>query len=48
LSEGAAAQAIEQAVQSVLADGPRTRDLGGRASTKEVMNEVIGRLVSAD
>jgi len=48
LSEGAAAQAIEQAVQSVLADGPRTRDLGGKAGTEEVTEEVIRRLVSAD
>lgn len=44
LGEGATAQAIEQAVQSVLADGPRTKDLGGRAGTEEVTREVIGRL----
>ncbi|MFZ1752985.1 MAG: isocitrate/isopropylmalate dehydrogenase family protein [Caldilineaceae bacterium] len=42
--ESAAAQAIEQAVLSVLADGPRTRDLGGTAGTEEVAEEVIGRL----
>jgi homoisocitrate dehydrogenase len=48
LGENAAAQAIEQAVQSVLADGPRTRDLGGTAGTEEVTEEVIERLVSAD
>ena len=48
LGESAAAQAIEQAVQCVLADGPRTRDLGGKAGTDEVTDEVIERLVSAD
>ena len=30
------AATIEKAVLSVLADGPRTRDLGGRATTGEV------------
>ena len=44
LGEGAAAQAIENAVYRVLADGPHTRDLGGNATTEEVIREVIGRL----
>ena len=44
LGESAAAQSIEKAVQNVLADGPRTRDLGGTAGTEEVAAEVIRRL----
>jgi homoisocitrate dehydrogenase len=44
LDEGATAQAIAQAVQSVLADGPRSRDLGGTAGTEEVTDAVIRRL----
>ena len=48
LGESAAAHAIERAVQSVLAGGPRTRDLGGSAGTDEVTKEIIKRVVSAD
>jgi homoisocitrate dehydrogenase len=48
LGEGGIAQRIEQAVQSVLADGPRTKDLGGNAGTDEMTEEVIRGLVSAD
>jgi len=44
LGENRAAQRIERAVQSVLADGPRTKDLGGTAGTEEVVREVIQRL----
>jgi len=44
LGEGAAAQRIETSVQQVLAHGPRTRDLGGNATTEEVTREVIRRL----
>ena len=44
LGEGAAANAVEAAVQSVLADGPRTKDLGGSAGTEEVTEEVIRRI----
>lgn len=44
LGEGAAAQAIEDAVQSVLSNGPRTADLGGKSGTEEVTDEVVRRL----
>ncbi len=40
LGETAAAQAIQAAVWQVLAEGPHTPDLGGRASTEEVGREV--------
>ena len=39
-----AARAIQGAVESSLAKGPRARDLGGTAGTKEVVNAVIGAL----
>jgi homoisocitrate dehydrogenase len=39
-----AAQAIQRAVQAVLAAGPHTRDLGGNASTAEVTDAVIAHL----
>ncbi len=39
-----AADAIDRAVDSVLVDGPRTRDLGGGASTGEVAREIVKRL----
>ena len=39
-----AAHAIQGAVESALAKGPRARDLGGTAGTKEVVNAVIGAL----
>ncbi len=44
LGLASAAGAIEKAVLSVLADGPRTRDLGGRATTGEVAGEIQKRL----
>jgi tartrate dehydrogenase/decarboxylase/D-malate dehydrogenase len=31
-----AADAIERAIEKVLKEGPRTRDMGGTANTKEV------------
>ena len=40
----AAARVIENAVLSVVADGPRTRDLDGRATTGEVAGEIQRRL----
>ena len=39
-----AARAIQIAVEAALAKGPRARDLGGTAGTKEVTNAVIGAL----
>ena len=39
-----ASVAVHEAVESVLADGPRTPDLGGDASTDEVTTAVLGRL----
>jgi tartrate dehydrogenase/decarboxylase/D-malate dehydrogenase len=44
LGEKAAHDAIVKAIETVLSDGPRTRDLGGRASTTE-MGEAIAKLV---
>ena len=43
----AAHDAIVQAIEQVLREGPRTRDLGGTASTREV-GEAIARLVAGD
>jgi tartrate dehydrogenase/decarboxylase / D-malate dehydrogenase len=31
-----AAEAVVRAIESVLAEGPRTRDIGGQANTQEV------------
>jgi tartrate dehydrogenase/decarboxylase/D-malate dehydrogenase len=36
LGEGAAAAAVMQAIETVLAEGPRTPDMGGRATTGDV------------
>jgi tartrate dehydrogenase/decarboxylase/D-malate dehydrogenase len=44
LGEKAAPDAIVKAIEQVLVEGPRTRDLGGTASTTE-MGEAIARLV---
>ena len=44
LGEKAAHDAILKAIETVLAEGPRTRDLGGKASTTE-MGEAIAKLV---
>jgi 3-isopropylmalate dehydrogenase len=40
----AAARAINSAVETMLAKGPRSRDLGGTAGTKEVVAAVIAAL----
>ena len=42
-----AAAEINAAVETVLTEGPRTRDLGGTASTKEVADAVFDALTSA-
>jgi tartrate dehydrogenase/decarboxylase/D-malate dehydrogenase len=39
-----AADAIVHAIESVLADGPRTRDLGGKAGTREVGDALVQAL----
>ena len=44
LGEGEAAHRIQQAVQQVMTDGPRTKDLGGNAKTEEVTGAVIDAL----
>ena len=44
LGQREAHDAIVRAIEQVLAEGPRTRDLGGKASTTE-MGEAIARLV---
>jgi 3-isopropylmalate dehydrogenase len=41
---GEAGQDIERAVSAVLEKGPRTRDLGGTASTKEFTAALVQRL----
>ncbi len=38
------AQRVRNAVEDVLADGPRTPDVGGGASTDEVTEAIVGRL----
>ncbi|KRE61324.1 hypothetical protein ASG78_13475 [Nostocoides sp. Soil756] len=44
LGFGAAAAALQEAFEAVTADGVRTRDLGGTASTEEVGAAVVARL----
>jgi 3-isopropylmalate dehydrogenase len=44
LEYGEAADRVRQAVESVLANGPRTPDLGGEASTADVRDAVLDRL----
>jgi 3-isopropylmalate dehydrogenase len=44
LSMEAEAQAVESAVDRALADGLRTRDLGGQASTDEASAAVLAHL----
>jgi len=44
LGERAAHDAILKAIETVLIEGPRTRDLGGKASTTE-MGEAVARLI---
>ena len=41
-----AARSINQAVEQVLATGPRTRDLGGNATTRQVTDAVLQALAS--
>jgi 3-isopropylmalate dehydrogenase len=42
---GAASQAIERAVAAVLENGPRTRDLGGTAGTREFTSAIVQHLI---
>ena len=44
LGETAVAEKIDRAVDQVLAEGPRTADLGGEATTREFTDAVIGAL----
>ena len=44
LGEAAVAQKIDRAVDQVLEDGPRTADLGGKATTQEFTDAVVGAL----
>jgi homoisocitrate dehydrogenase len=44
LGQIVAAEAIDSAVYSVLADGPCTQDLGGRGTTDEVTQEIVKRI----
>ncbi len=47
LGERAAHDAIVQAIEQVLVDGPRTRDLGGSASTTELGEAIAARVAAA-
>jgi tartrate dehydrogenase/decarboxylase/D-malate dehydrogenase len=44
LGEADAARAVEAAIGATLADGPRTPDLGGNATTRDVTAAVVGAL----
>ncbi|GAA0654952.1 isocitrate/isopropylmalate dehydrogenase family protein [Salarchaeum japonicum] len=44
LDHGDAAASVRSAVESVLADGPRTPDLGGDAGTDEVADAILDRV----
>ncbi|MCB0132586.1 MAG: hypothetical protein KDD78_17110, partial [Caldilineaceae bacterium] len=44
LGENAAARRIEQAVTRTLANGPKTGDLGGDASTAQITDALIAAL----
>ncbi|MEX2541144.1 MAG: isocitrate/isopropylmalate dehydrogenase family protein [Trueperaceae bacterium] len=46
LGESSVAERIERAVAAVLADGPLTPDLGGKASTSELAGAVVEALAS--
>jgi 3-isopropylmalate dehydrogenase len=39
-----AGERVRDAVEDILADGPRTGDLGGSATTEEVTAAVVDRL----
>ena len=42
VGQDAAAKRIQDAVSTILADGPSTKDLGGTASTKDVTDAIVG------
>jgi 3-isopropylmalate dehydrogenase len=44
---GEASQAVERAVAAVLESGPRTRDLGGTAGTKEFTSAIVQHLTGS-
>jgi tartrate dehydrogenase/decarboxylase/D-malate dehydrogenase len=44
LAEGEAAERVLRALEGVCRDGPRTRDLGGDATTSAVGDAVVARL----
>ena len=44
LGEAKAAVALMNALESVCRDGPRTRDVGGSAATREVGDAIAARL----
>jgi 3-isopropylmalate dehydrogenase len=44
LGYGEEAANVRSSVESVLADGPRTPDLGGSASTEDVTAAIVDRL----
>jgi len=44
LGEPDAAASILRAIESVLVDGPRTRDIGGKANTAEVGQAIAAAL----
>jgi tartrate dehydrogenase/decarboxylase / D-malate dehydrogenase len=44
LGQQAAADAIVKAIETTLVTGPRTRDMGGTASTEEVGRAIIEAL----
>jgi tartrate dehydrogenase/decarboxylase / D-malate dehydrogenase len=46
LGQPDAARAIVTAIQSVLSYGPRTRDLGGHASTQEVGSAIADNVTN--
>ena len=48
LGETAAADAIDEAVDAAIADGPRTQDLGGSATTAEVQSFLLERTGAAE
>ena len=44
LGEAEAGRLVMDALRSVARDGPRTKDLGGTASTHEVGDAIAGRI----
>ena len=47
LGYGAAAAAVMAAIETVLAEGPRTPDMGGKASTVDVGKAIAALVASA-